>query len=211
MQDLLSKVLSDLSKKIPDMKYLSSIKSGKEADVHLVRDYKRLYALKIYKLNTKYSTKLDYMLLDSFLDARQRRAIKKRTNKGIEMFRSLWTFKEFEMLKKLFEYSTNIPEVFEYTEDSILMEYIGDEISTAPRLSEVKLSIDEAKFAFDEIIENIKLFIDFPQVLDIKNNPNAHSKLLKDLENIKQYFLKYLDKKEVNIRINEVLNYYYKS
>lgn len=214
MQEEILLILSELSAKIPNLTYIKEIKSGKEATVHLVTDGSQMYALKIYKKNSKYSSKLQYLNLESVADSRTRRAIKNRSKTGVDKLENIWTEREYTLLKELSSLSQNIPIVFGSTSSAILLEYFGTEEQPAPRLVDVQLDSKDALFCFNEIVRNMELFlelgfvhgdfspynilwwnnmpyiIDFPQALDIKTNKNAYEKLLKDLDNIEKYFSK---------------------
>lgn len=95
------------------------------------------------------------------------------------------------------------------------MEYIGELDTPAPRLSDARLSPEQAQKAFDAILENIRLFfqtgivhgdlseynilywndtayiIDFPQSIDIRTHPQVRELLDRDVRNICKYFEKY--------------------
>lgn len=88
MQELINSTLLELSEKVPNLKYIKEVKSGKEATVHLVTDGLYLYALKIYRTNTKYSTKLDYLDIKTVADTRTQRAIKNRSKTGTAQLES---------------------------------------------------------------------------------------------------------------------------
>jgi len=104
-----------------------------------------------------------------------------------------------------------VPEVFDYTDDAILMQYLGDENGFAPRLVDIELSDNIKAKVLDEIEKSIKLFldngivhgdlsaynilwwdgkpwvIDFPQAVDIRHNPNWKQFYDRDVNNIKDY------------------------
>jgi len=226
-------VLLELSSKIPNLNYIKEVKSGKEATVHLVSNGIYLYALKIYKTNSKYSTRLEYLNLETAGDSRTQRAIKNRTKTGVAKLESIWTNREYSLMKELHEYSTNIPKVFASTSSAILMEYFGDELSPAPKLSDVSLNLKDAQFCFKEVVENIELFIDFgfvhgdlseynilwwenqayiidfPQTLDIKTNKNTYQRFQGDLANIEKYFLNYLEEDFLKRKMNELRNQFH--
>jgi len=215
MINQIEKILAEMSFAYNTLKYLTIIKSGKEAVVHLISLDEQLFALKIYKENLKYSTRQEYMPVGKILDKRMQRAIKKRSSKGIKGMQEMWTNREYSILKKLNYLNANVPKVFGSTKEAILLEYLGIETVSAPRLIDVELNDAKINSVIEIILKNVKLFIDcgiihgdlsaynilwfnempyiidFPQSLDIKSNPNAYHKLLKDLDNINKYFLKY--------------------
>jgi RIO kinase 1 len=127
------------------------------------------------------------------------------------------------MLKKLFDLGAKIPKPIMQIDDAILMELLGDEDSIAPRLSDVRLSAEEAQEALSEVLENVDIFwdsgivhadlsafnilwwqshpyiIDFPQAVDVRTHPDAQQLLQRDLKNVIQYFRKYIEIDEKNI------------
>lgn len=150
-------------------------------------------------------------------DKRSQRAIKNRSRTGISKLEKIWTNREYKLLEELYEYSTNVPKVFAFTSNTILLEYLGTQLQPAPKLSEVNLNKNELNFCFKEVVQNIELFIDFgfvhgdlsaynilwwnnqayiidfPQTLDIKSNKFAYDRFNKDLRNIEEYFKKGID------------------
>lgn len=211
MSDLLINTIDHLRQDFEDLEYLREVKSGKEATVHLVKSQGELLALKVYKPHAVNSARGTYMHTGQ-LDGRVQRALKKRTERGKKMEKSLWTYTEYNNLNKLYESGASVPEVYGFTSAAILMQFIGDGINPAPRLSETSLTLAQAEHALDVVIENILIFyeagvihgdlsaynilwfnehpyiIDFPQALNIYHNRNAFPKLMKDLENTTRYF-----------------------
>jgi serine/threonine-protein kinase RIO1 len=105
-----------------------------------------------------------------------------------------------------------VPAVYDYTDQAILMQYLGTEQLPAPRLSDVMLD-DSIKVTVQTAIEaSMQLFldngivhadlssynilwwenkpwvIDFPQAADIRHNPNWQELYDRDLRNIRSYF-----------------------
>jgi RIO kinase 1 len=93
------------------------------------------------------------------------------------------------------------------------MEFIGDEHGNpAPRISDLKMEKDEAEDAFRQSVQNLKLIvragrvhgdystfnllwheekavvIDFPQVIEFKNNRNAYVFLERDVRSLCKSF-----------------------
>jgi RIO kinase 1 len=95
------------------------------------------------------------------------------------------------------------------------MEFFGDADEAAPQLNRVQLPQAEAGPLFEQIIENIELFlslnrvhgdlsphnilyfdgqvrvIDFPQSVDPRFNRNARDLLVRDVANVCRYFAEY--------------------
>ena len=98
------------------------------------------------------------------------------------------------------------------TEGALLMSYHGDAETAAPRLQDVRLRPDEARWLFERLMRNVELWlandvvhgdlsafnvlywrgqatvIDFPQAVDPRVNPHALALLRRDVENLCRYF-----------------------
>ena len=125
-----------------------------------------------------------------------------------------WIRREFFLLKKLHEMGANVPEVYDWTPESILMEFIGDD-EIAPRLIDVELTKKQAIMAFEAVLKAVKLMlecgvvhsdlsaynilwwqdkpwiIDLPQAIDMRQNLNRTELLKRDLNNLTAYFSRY--------------------
>jgi RIO kinase 1 len=219
--EIINSTISELRDSFPDLSYISSLKTGKEADVYIVQSNKKLLALKIYRQNTKFSSRLEYLNMN-LLKSRTKRAITNHTHKGSQMTQGIWTANEYNSMQKLYEDGAYIPKPLAMTNNSILMEYIGDKDSPAPRLVDVKLTQADAYEVFNKVLVNLEIFlrnnlvhgdlseynillwnknpiiIDFPQMLLLGNNQNAFRMLSKDINNMHSFFSKYLDKRIVD-------------
>ena len=118
------------------------------------------------------------------------------------------------MLENLFLSGANVPQTFSFTDNSILMQYVGDFDIAAPKIKDVILSSEQTQELYERVLKNIEIFrengivhgdlsefnilfwndeiyiIDFPQAIDMRTNPNADDLYLRDLENIKKFFKK---------------------
>lgn len=195
------------------------IKSGKEATVFLVASNNLRYALKVYKdpEQRSFSRKETYLEGKFYKKHSVRKAIEKGNRFSKKYLHTSWIKREFDILRKLNEVGALTPKVYDWTDNSILMEFFGIEKLSAPRLIEVELTNEQAQDAFDTIIDNVKIFlevgivhsdlsaynilwfnnnpviIDFPQAVDITQNPNTESLLKRDLDNVMSYFEKYIE------------------
>jgi RIO kinase 1 len=219
--NIIESVFEDLSNDYPNLELVSDIKSGKEADVYLVSSNDKIFALKVFRQNTKFSSRVEYMELNS-MKSRQRKAVMQRSKVGRSMTQDIWTQTEFDSMHLLYEAGASIPKPYANTNMSILMEYIGDQNSPAPRLADIRLNTFQAEEVFWQVYRNLEIFldcgivhgdfspfnilywqgrailIDFPQMMRIKNNTNARIKLRIDIENLKTYFSGYLNYSVVN-------------
>lgn len=214
MTEPIIEILESFKTDYPDISYIKEVKSGKEATVHLVKSKGELLALKIYKQHAQNAERNTYMST-AHLDARTQRAIRNRTKRGKQMERGLWTDQEYRTLQKMNLMGAAVPKVYAHTGSAILMEFLGDEHKPAPRLSEIRLGALQARAALNVILRSMATLlqlelvhgdlsaynilwykdkpyiIDFPQVLDLKNNRSAYEKLDKDINNIQKYFSTY--------------------
>lgn len=210
MNHLPNNIRSEWIKKYPSFKVISAIKSGKEADVWLVQVKDVNYALKVYDPKVQMSTTGQYTEGQWINESSLRKAVKQKTKVGRELQQKLWTKREYYLLKKLFKKGAIVPRVFDFTDSAILMQYLGDETSFAPRLIDIKLTDSERGKAIAIIEENVKLFldngivhgdlsaynilwwdkkpwiIDFPQAVDIRHNINWKQFYERDVQSVKK-------------------------
>ena len=118
-------------------------------------------------------------------------------------------------MQHLAQHGVNVPKAIAVNGISLIMEFIGDENGNpAPRISDLKMEKDEADEAFRQSVQNLKLIarsgrvhgdystfnilwhnekaivIDFPQVIEFKNNPNANAFLERDVRSLCRSFMK---------------------
>ena len=106
----------------------------------------------------------------------------------------------------------DVPRPLKRGENAILMEYIGDAVLPAPPLSHIALDPKDALRLYGRMLDNLEAMlaaqvvhgdlsaynvlywegrlsiIDFPQVVDPHNNPDAYAIFRRDVERICQYF-----------------------
>lgn len=118
-------------------------------------------------------------------------------------------------MKHLDLHGVRVPKAIAVNGISLVMEFIGDENGNpAPRISDLKMEKDEAEEAFRQSVQNLKLIvrsgrvhgdystfnilwhneqaivIDFPQVMEFKNNPNANTFLERDVRSLCKSFIR---------------------
>lgn len=199
-------------KKYPHFQVLQRLKSGKEADVYLISTNKTdLKVLKLYRDSFLKTTNARYIEGKYFRERSAARAVKKKNRYGKELLKRLWTRREYYLLDKLYRLGANVPEVYDYSSNGIIMEYIGDNETAAPRLKDISIQGQEVLNLKDQILWNIELFwsqgivhgdlsefnilywkgkiyiIDFPQAIDISRNPNAEEVKERDLRTIENF------------------------
>ena len=200
---------------------LYRLPSGKEATVYCCQagpaDAAELLAAKVYRPVEQRSFKNDaaYRAGRVILDARSRRAAKKKTRHGRSFNFGSWIGQEYEILQQLHQAGADVPRPVAQSGNTILMEYVGDRDGPAPLLKSVSLEPKEARRLFDSLVDDVRLFlacnyihadlspynvlywrgeltiIDFPQAVDPRFNQQARPMLLRDLQNVCQYFSRY--------------------
>ena len=195
---------------------LHVIKSGKEASVYCCRGGPLAgaarVAAKVYRpLETRsfrndavYQTGRKQFVHDS----RERRALRKGTAAGRRIQAVLWALDEWETLSALAAAGVMVPRPIASNGRAILMEHIGDDAGSAPRLYELKLPADEAGAVVDRLLGEVELMldchrvhadlspynvlywdrrpvlIDFPQSVDPRLNPAAEGLLARDVAHL---------------------------
>ena len=196
---------------------ISGIKTGKEGSVFLGRNSDGFVAVKVYTDLRVRSFKRDQAYREGrFIgDARIQRAIELGSQKGLDAHQILWVQEEFRQMKHLYEHGVHVPKAIAVNGISLIMEFIGDENGNpAPRISDLKMETEMAQEAFRQSVHNLKLIvksgrihgdystfnllwhneqavvIDFPQVIEFKNNQNAHAFLNRDVNSLCKSFRK---------------------
>ncbi len=193
---------------------INQLKTGKEATVFLVEGPSGLLAAKIYADMMVRGFKNDRIYRERrFIgDARIKKAIDQRSRTGVDAHQALWIGEEFATLNRFYKAGLPVPKPIAQEGRVILMEYIGDEVSPALRLSDERLNADDAASAFrqsvDIMVEMVKLgrvhsdystfnllwwkgevvAIDFPQAVEIKDNPSAWMLLRRDCQTLCKSF-----------------------
>jgi len=196
---------------------IAGIKTGKEASVYLGRNSAGLVAVKVYTDLRVRSFKHDeaYRKGRFIGDARMEKAIEHGSQKGLDAHQILWVQEEFRQMKHLYQQGVRVPKAIAVNGVALVMEFIGDENGNpAPRISDLKMEKDEAEEAFRQSVQNLKrivrsgrvhgdystfnilwqdekaVVIDFPQVMEYKNNPNANAFLERDVHSLCKSFMK---------------------
>lgn len=214
----LERILNDYENKHYHLQNPHQVKSGKEATVFVVSFQGKSLALKVYIDPEVRAFKNNQAYLEGkyYRNPSERKAVLKQNKAGRRMLHRGWIRREFFLLQKLHQMGASVPRVYEWSNESILMDFIGDEY-VAPRLIDIELTEKQAKRAFNTIINNVGFMlecgivhsdlsaynilwwndkpwiIDLPQALDIRQNPNKNELLKRDLDNIFSYFSQYFD------------------
>lgn len=203
------------------LEVLGELKSGKEGTVYCCRGNPSkgfdLLAAKVFRAREELTFRNQSLYREGFviLNKHDQRALKKKTAWGRQVEYGTWMFHEYEVLRTLSRAGADVPEPVKLTDRVLLMEYIGDAETSAPKLQEIRLERDEVLAIFQRIMRNIELFlahelihadlspynvlywqgdiavIDFPQAVDPRSNRNAFRLLQRDIHNICRYFTRY--------------------
>jgi RIO kinase 1 len=129
---------------------LGILKSGKEADVHVVRRWipdgtdsprhDTLLAAKRYRDadHRLFHRDAGYHEGRRVRRSRETRAMARRTAFGKQLLSSQWAVAEFEALAALWELGLPVPYPVQLGDAEMLMEFIGDQGRAAPRLAQVR-------------------------------------------------------------------------
>lgn len=207
---------------------LMRVKGGKEANVYLCQAEPKTglewVAAKVYRPRSMRNLSNDALyregrelaVSDSGVnrrkDTRLARALKKKTDFGVQIAHSAWLLSEYGALDKLYRLGAAVPKPVITAENAILLGYVGDTQRAAPTLHEVTLSSREVEPLFNEAVRNIELMlqnrmihgdlsaynilywqgkitiIDFPQVVEAVKNRSAYRILNRDIQRVCEYF-----------------------
>jgi len=136
---------------------LGILKTGKEADVHLVRravdDRENLLAAKRYRPAERRMFHRDaaYQEGRRVRRSRETRAMTRRTEFGRELLAGQWATSEFTALAALWQAGAPVPYPVQLSGLEVLLEFIGDPDGTAaPRLAQCRPSPEELADLFEQ-------------------------------------------------------------
>jgi RIO kinase 1 len=189
--------------------------SGKEAMVFVVRCGEHTRCAKVYKEATQRSFRqaVDYTENRKVKNSRQARAMAKGTRFGREAQEAAWQSAEVDALYRLAAAGVRVPKPYNFHDGVLLMELVTDaEGSAAPRLNDVAFTADEARAHHATLIGEVvrmlcagvvhgdlsefnillaadgPVVIDLPQAIDAAGNNHAQRMLLRDVENLRNFF-----------------------
>ncbi len=189
--------------------------SGKEAMVYVVRCGDDTRCAKVYKEATQRSFRqaVDYTENRKVKNTRQARAMAKGTRYGREKQEEAWQNAEVDALYRLAAAGVRVPRPYNFHDGVLLMELVTDEHGdAAPRLNDVQFTPEQARqhhaTLLTEVVRmlcagvvhgdlsefNILLaadgpvIIDLPQAVDAAGNNHAPRMLLRDVDNLRDFF-----------------------
>lgn len=208
---------------------LGVLRAGKEAGCFLVRrrsgdrwcllvrkDYRkrsdRTYAAPV-RAGERGLRRDAYTAALSIVDARDRRAVRKRTSHGWEALEGALAAHEFETLRRLWRAGASVPYPVEPVEHGFLMQYVGTLGAAAPPLADVRLDTEGAELVFRRVVDQLRMFvregivhadlsaynilvqhgrpwiIDLPQAVDLYTYPPGRDLFRRDVANVCRYFV----------------------
>ena len=189
--------------------------SGKEATVYVVRCGDETRCAKVYKEATQRSFRqaVDYTENRKVKNTRQARAMAKGTRFGREAQEAAWQSAEVDALHRLAAAGVRVPRPFNFHEGVLLMDLVVDaEGAAAPRLNDVAFTAEEARAHHATLIGEVvrmlcagvihgdlsefnillaadgPVIIDLPQAVDAAGNNHAQRLLLRDVDNLRDFF-----------------------
>ena len=189
--------------------------SGKEAMVFVVRCGDETRCAKIYKEATQRSFRqaVDYTENRKVKNSRQARAMAKGTKFGRQAQEAAWQSAEVDALYRLADAGVRVPKPYNFHDGVLLMELVTDEHGdAAPRLNDVALTADQARTHHASLLVEVvrmlcagtvhgdlsefnillaadgPVIIDLPQAVDAAGNNHAQRMLLRDVDNLRDFF-----------------------
>lgn len=194
---------------------ISQLMSGKEATVYMVRSGDDILCAKVYKEANKRSFKkaAQYQEGRKSRNSRRARAMEKGSKYGRAQQEESWQNAEVDALNLLAQAGVRVPEAYGCYDGVLLMELItDDEGDVAPRLNDVVMSAEQAIEDCEEVMTYVlrmlcagvvhgdlsefnvlvdaygPVIIDLPQAVDASANNNAKAMLVRDVENMTEYY-----------------------
>ena len=145
---------------------LGVLKTGKEADVHLVErgipdtDRQVILAAKRYRTPEHRLFHRDAGYLDGrrVRESRLNRAMANRTAFGREVIAGQWASAEFAALSRLWGLGVSVPYPVQLLGTELMLEFIGDPDGTAaPRLAQMRPDRDELADLWQQLVDALAL------------------------------------------------------
>jgi RIO kinase 1 len=189
-----------------------SLKSGKEANIYIVRSGAQFRCAKVYRdlAQRSFQRRAQYQEGRKVRGSRETRAMSKSTRFGRKEQEHEWKNAEVDALYRLVAAGVRVPKPFGYFNGVLLMELVTDASGDpAPRLGEIELAPDVARehhaILVRQIVSMLSLglihgdlsefnvllashgpvIIDLPQVVNAAGNNAAFAMLERDTNNIR--------------------------
>jgi len=200
---------------------LGVVKTGKEAEVFLVQRAVPgsdgcLLAAKRYRSgeHSDFHRSHQYEEGRRLRRSRDARALQRKSAYGREVAAAHWASSEFDALCLASDAGIPVPYPVQLSGTEVLMEFIGDGRSAAPRLAQTRMDGEGLADAFDQVVAILGAFaragfahgdlsaynllvhqrrivvIDLPQIVDIAVNPSGLDFLHRDVVNVTAWFMR---------------------
>jgi RIO kinase 1 len=189
--------------------------SGKEATVYVVSCGDQVRCAKVYKEATQRSFRqaVDYTENRKVKNTRQARAMAKGTRFGRQSQEEAWQSAEVDALYRLAAAGVRVPHPHIFHDGVLLMELVTDALGdAAPRLNDVDFTAEQALLHHASLMREVlrmlsagvvhgdlsefnillaadgPVIIDLPQAVDAAGNNHAQRMLLRDVDNLRDFF-----------------------
>ena len=197
---------------------IRSLMSGKEAQVFLVRCGDDICCAKVYKdvVDRSFKKIVQYQEGRQTRNGRRQRAMDTRSKFGRDQQEVVWHQAEADALLRLAAVGVRVPKAYGLFGGVLLMELItGADGDVAPRLNDITLSLEDAIEGHSTVMNFVlrmmciglvhgdlsefnvlqdsegPVIIDLPQVVNAAANNGAKSMLIRDVNNITQYYARF--------------------
>ena len=147
-----------------------------------------------------------------FRYSREQRAVERMTDLGKKILAERWPGQELDALVTAHDAGVSVPYPVEFTGDGLLMQLIGDDGIAAPRLVNARLTVPQLEVAFTQLVDDLGALtrtgtvhadlspynilwwrdrlwmIDFPQAVDLLQNPHGFELLHHDVITVCTWF-----------------------
>ncbi|MFN9448267.1 MAG: PA4780 family RIO1-like protein kinase [Rubrivivax sp.] len=189
--------------------------SGKEAEVYVVRCGDDTRVAKVYKeaIHRSFRQAVDYTENRKVKNTRQARAMAKGTRFGRQAQEAAWQSAEVDALYRLAAAGVRVPRPYNFLEGVLLMELVADAHGdAAPRLNDSHFTPEQALAHHATLLAEVvrmlcagvvhgdlsefnillaadaPVIIDLPQAVDAAGNNHAKRMLLRDVDNLRDFF-----------------------
>jgi RIO kinase 1 len=162
---------------------LGVIKSGKEAQVHLIertadptperrggercqfarkrylpREVKQKGELEAlgFQRSSAFVNDVQYREGRQFRKTRDRRAVERMSTYGKHLLQDRWTGHEHEVMTRLWRAGMSVPYPISFGDEVFDLEYIGNELQAAPQLQAARLNATQLEDAFAQLIVGLR-------------------------------------------------------
>ena len=144
---------------------LGVVKTGKEADVHLIERAVPgtagvLLAAKRYRTthHSDFHRSGSYEEGRTMRNTRDARAVGRKSAHGRSVAAGHWAHSEFEALRRAWQAGVPVPYPVQVSDTEVLMEFVGDGRAAAPRLAQSRLHGEELQDAFAQVVGILEAF-----------------------------------------------------